>query len=148
MTNPNEIVLNRIFGQCGRVHFDVKTGAAHPCPETDLRKAKGNLNSVVGHTFALYVENGVLYVQCDNRRWDMATPDLHISYGHDFQNGTTIFAIDGTKVSYPAWWVGDPRFDPNIPERDEDEDYLGYILSVRQQPQLQQSLITSWGHNE
>lgn len=147
MTNTSEIVLNHIFGQRGRVLFDVKTGAVNPCPEAKLQRAKGNLHSVAGHTFALYVEEGTLYIQCGNRRWNIAAPDLSISYGHDFQKKTTTFAIEGTEIRYPAWWVDDPHFDPNIPERDEDEDYLGYIFSVRQQPKLQQTLITSWSHD-
>jgi hypothetical protein len=142
----NELVLARHSGPLGYVHFNVETGEAREFLGTTHVKESGNLYTLQGNTFALYAQEGVLYFQWNKRRWDIVSLCPIISYRHDFQRRTTTFSIEDMKIEYPAWWKDDPAFDPCIPERDEEEDYLGYICAVSQSKTLQQALAQGWGN--
>jgi hypothetical protein len=67
-----------------------------------------------------------------------------IQYAHDFQKKTTTFSVENVTIQYPAWWANDPTFDPNEPERDEDEDLFAYVASLAHNEPLQRSLINTW----
>jgi hypothetical protein len=138
-------VLNQIFGKQRQVNFNVDTGSFSVFNGKEIQKSNGNFYEFGEHTFALYVDFGILYFQWNDHRWDMTSSNLVIEYQHDFKMQTTMFAVNGLKIEYPAWWKNDPHFDPNLPELDEDEDYFGYIFSVKQNQRLQHNLTVAWG---
>ena len=138
----NQVVLSKIFGRRERVLFDVVTGEIKPTSQT--QKIDGNFHIEAGHVYALYAEGGLLYVQRDTLRWPIDSPEVQMVYGHDLGKQTTSFTLCGHRIDYPAWWQGDPTFEPMEPERDEEEDYLAYLVSVWRQPELQRSLRAAW----
>ncbi|MES2742073.1 MAG: hypothetical protein V4754_14130 [Pseudomonadota bacterium] len=143
MKNNKEIMLSRVDGP-GFVLFDRAFGDVLACGDTDCRKTRGNMHSVGGHTFALYADEGQLYFQWGGRRWNMRDPDVKIRYRHDVDAKSSVFSVNDTSLAYPAWWRDDPAFNPNIPECDEDEDYLAYIFSVKNNLELQKTLRRTW----
>jgi hypothetical protein len=136
------ITLARAFGPPGKVSFNPITGMNSALPASEARPVTGNLCSVGRSTFALFLLDNVLYFQWDQRRWSMDV--VTIRYEHDFQQATTTFAVEGETVQYPAWWRDEPHYDPNVPERDADEDYLGYIALVSRDKDLREALKRSW----
>ncbi|OXJ17637.1 hypothetical protein CFB39_13475 [Burkholderia sp. AU6039] len=106
--------------------------------------ARGNYIAVEGQEVAVFAADRQLYLQWNKRRWNFADLGRNVKYEHDFQRGVTTFSIDGDTIHYPAWWVGDETFDPNLPELDEDEDHFAYIASLTKNKELQRSLIDVW----
>jgi hypothetical protein len=143
MAKKNEIFLFDADSPSLSVLFDTATGLAKP-ESAPHRKAQGNLKRMAGGICALYAEQGALYLQIDKKRWNLSDPSVAVSYGHDLASKTTVFAVGGTKLEYPAWWRDAPDFEPTLPERDADEDYLGYIYAVARQPELKAALLKSW----
>ncbi len=143
MKNDKEIMLSRVDGR-GFVLYDVESGRGRACGDADARKTQGNMHSVGGHTFALYADGGQLYFQWNRRRWNLRDPDLKIKYRHDFEAKSSVFSANDASLAYPAWWRDDPAFNPNIPEYDEDEDYLAYVFSVKNNLELQKALKRTW----
>jgi len=142
----SEIILNRIFGPPERILLDTDTGRVNPMENTDQRNPTGNCCVLDSGIAALYVEKGVLYFQLNANRWDMASSILDMEYWHVFDKKNTIFSVDGIQIEYPAWWRDDPCFEPNLPEYDEVEDYLGYIYAVKQDEQLRLNLTNGWSN--
>lgn len=138
----HEVVLSKIFDRSERALLDIVTGELKAADQA--AKPVGNCRVEAGHTYALYADGGVLYVQRDAQRWPIASPEVNMRYGHDLDKETTTFDLVGHSIAYPAWWKDDPTFEPAIPERDEEEDYLAYLVSVWQQPDLQETLLKAW----
>ncbi len=132
INRPNEIVV-----------LDIERGTVSPKQDatTDIC---GNYTDFEGQEFGVFALNGALYFQWNNRRWNFQGLGPKVKYEHNFQRKTTSFSIDGESIEYPAWWVGDPTFDPNLPERDEDEDFLAYISNLARNDGLQKILIQTW----
>lgn len=104
----------------------------------------GSYLNVGGHEFAIFAADQNLFFQWEKMRWNFKELKHSIRYAHDFQRKVTIFSVDGKRLEYPAWWVGDITFDPNIPERDEDEDILAYVANLAKNEELQTVLIKKW----
>jgi hypothetical protein len=139
-----QILLNRIYGGADAVLLDTASGRATPAGAARASGEAGNMSTVAGHVFALYAEGPTLWFQWDDRRWPLAANDTRLAYRHDLARAVTIFSVNDRAVEYPAWWRGDPHFDPLVPERDEDEDYLGYVMAVKRDPALQKTLLDAW----
>lgn len=107
--------------------------------------AQGNFEHVGEYTFCLYVERGRLYFQADQQRWDFQSPACKLMYRHDIDRQVTQFSVAGKTFEYPAWWRNDPRFEPCLPELDEENDYLGYIFALKDNERLQNRMIEVWG---
>lgn len=143
------IRLTRIFGPRENYFFETQSGRLERDETQDgAVHLQGNCFVRMGHTFALYANNDSLYFQIDEKYWNLTSPDVHVVYGHDFSKAVTVFSIDDFRLEYHAWWKDDPHFQKNLPERDADEDYLGYIYSVWQDRPLQASLIKAWNANQ
>ena len=141
----NHVVLSNMFGASGVCLLTTNTGEISPCKEIG-RRSQGNFHTIGDSIFALYVENGSLFFQWDKRRWELSGLSIQMSYGHNIQNKSSVFIIEEQSIEYPAWWASDPTFDPNIPERDEEEDYLAYVFAVWNQPELQHALTVAWSN--
>ncbi|KAF0813411.1 hypothetical protein IGB42_02340 [Andreprevotia sp. IGB-42] len=140
------IVLRTVIHPQKTVVLDTEQGkfAIHAVED---QVAKGNYAVVNGDEFSVFSMDKQLYFQWNTKRWNFRGLGDKVEYRHDFQNGITIFSIEDTMIEYPAWWVGDPIFDPNLPERDEEEDFLGYVAYLAGDGNLQQRLIQSWDCN-
>ena len=125
------------------VALDTERGTFSPAPG-GAREVHGNCMSFAGQEFGVFASDGDLYFQWNSRRWSLRGLGARVKYEHDFQRKTTIFSIDGERIEYVAWWVGDVTFDPGLPERDEDEDFLAYVARLARDDGLQQSLIKAW----
>jgi hypothetical protein len=137
------IVLTRVHGPAPPVLFDCATGrleAAAPPPG----RARGKLHQVDGHAFALYALDAHLYFQWGAQRWEPGDMACRPRYQHELARQRTAFALDGKALSYAAWWAGDPLFNKFIPERDQEEDYLGYVFALWTDRDLQRALIAAW----
>lgn len=143
--SAKKLFLSRVHGPRQVVLFDVATGQTAPADPTDA-VIQGNFSIVEGHTCAVYVDDHVLFFQMGAERWPLAEPATKVRYRHDFNAHTTVFTIDGKSIEYPAWWIGDPLFEPPVPERDEEEDYLAYVCEVHRNRSLQASLVEAWSH--
>jgi hypothetical protein len=81
----------------------------------------------------------VLWLQWNERRWPLT--EVSMKYRHDLVAETTTFQADDRTITYPAWWRGDPTYEPLIPEQDELEDWLAYAMAVKTDPGLQAALL-------
>jgi hypothetical protein len=95
--------------------------------------------TIEGQAFALHADQGALWLQWNERRWPLA--GVRLTYGHDLAAETTTFTADGQAITYPAWWRGDPTFEPLIPEEDEMQDWLAYVMAVKGDEALQATLL-------
>ncbi len=134
--------VKRVQGVPEPGRLDIDTGRFTPVDPASAPRTHGTLAVVQGQTFALYVDAGTLWLQWNERRWPMA--DLALTYGHDLEAQTTTFAAADRSITYPAWWRGDPAFDPLIPEEDELHDWLAYAAVVHSDPDMQASMLKSW----
>ncbi len=139
---PRQILVKRVQGPPETGQLDVDSGRftlidASPAPRTH-----GTLATVQGQTFALYVDQAVLWLQWNERRWSLDS--VALTYGHDLDAGTTTFTADDRSITYPAWWRGDPSYEPLIPEEDEVQDWLAYAVSVKSDPKLQAGMLAAW----
>jgi hypothetical protein len=141
---PRQLLLKRARGPRGTLLFDVATGRTAPAGDVAGARAQGTQATVAEQSFALYAEQGELWFQWNERRWPLAAPDLQLSYAHDLAAAATTFTAGDRSITYPAWWRGDPAFDPLVPEQDEQEDYLAYVVAVWSDPLLQASLLDAW----
>lgn len=132
VTHPQELVV-----------LDTEQGRFTIQP-VGYQAPQGNYATINGEEFGIFSADKQLYFQWNHKRWNFQDLNNKIEYQHDFQQGVTRFSIQDTAIEYQAWWVGDPIFDPNLPERDEEEDFLGYITYLARDENLQQILIHSW----
>jgi len=139
-----QILLKRARGPRETVLFDVATGRSAPAAVPPDARMHGTQATVAEQSFALYADNGELWFQWNERRWALASPDLHLSYAHDVAAALTTFTAGDRSITYPAWWRGDPAFDLLVPEQDEQEDYLAYVVAVWSDPPLQARLRDAW----
>ncbi|WP_175853291.1 hypothetical protein [Burkholderia anthina] len=140
MKNVQLGVINR---PSSFVELNVETGVFSALVG-DGYVARGNYIAVEDQDVAVFAADRQLYLQWNKRRWNFADLGHNVKYEHDFHRGVTTFSIDGDAIQYPAWWVGDETFDPNLPELDEDEDHFAYIASLAKNKELQRSLIDVW----
>lgn len=105
---------------------------------------QGNYVSVDGQELSVFAADKNLFFQWNDRRWNFKDLASTVRYYHDFPTKTTTFSIDNVTIQYPAWWANDPTFDPNEPERDEDEDFFAYVAGLAHNDSLQRNLINSW----
>jgi hypothetical protein len=132
IAKPNDIV---VFDMAQRV-FIAQPGA--------MQFVQGNYFAVGDQELSGYASDRNLYLQWNDRRWNFKDLASKIRYAHDFQKKMTTFSVENVSIQYPAWWANDPTFDPNEPERDEDEDLFAYVASLAHNEPLQQSLINTW----
>jgi hypothetical protein len=100
---------------------------------------------------ALYVDGGRVWLQIGPLRFALDDPKVRVDYAHDRAAGRTRFEVRGPSGTwshtYPAWWaeqglaVDEVRFQP---ERDEDEDRLGFVHAVFRDPEAQRRLVGQW----
>jgi hypothetical protein len=109
-----------------------------------LGAIQGNYVSAEGHELSAFAADGNLFFQWNKKRWSFNDLPGKIAYRHDLQNKMTTFSVESESIQYPAWWRDDPGFSPFLPERDEDEDFFGYIFSLAHDQELQKILIKSW----
>ena len=138
------VIVEPLRGPAGLLALDTAAGTATPVDPAAPAVKQGNATRVSGHTFALYADGGMLWFQWDTRRWPFLADDLAVRYAHDLVARTTTFAVGDQSVTYPAWWRDDPLFDPLIPERDEEEDDLGYYAALRREPERLRRLLARW----
>ena len=136
------ILVNRVQGPPELGQLDVGSGRFAPVDPASAPRTHGVLAILEGQTFAIYVDAGALWLQWNERRWPMA--EVALSYGHDLDAETTTFTAADRSITYPAWWRGDPTFEPLIPERDEAEDWLAYAMAVKADAALQAGLLRGW----
>lgn len=105
---------------------------------------RGNYFAVRDQEMSVFLSDSILYFQWNDKRWSFTDLAPVVKYGHNFQEKLTEFAIGDVAIEYPAWWASDPTFDPNMPERDEDEDLFAYVASLAHNGALQRTLIKSW----
>lgn len=139
---PRYLFVKRVQGAPETVRLDLDTGRSVPADVAPEPRTHGTLAVIQGATFALYVDQATMWLQWNERRWPLATTPL--SYGHDLDAETTTFTVDDRAITYPAWWRGDPTYEPLIPEEDEVQDWLAYVLAVKSDEKLQASLLESW----
>lgn len=120
--------------------LDIDSGCLAPSGMPDDSACQGTAIVVEGQTFALYAVDGVLWLQWDAARWPIADDGLELRYGHDLDAAVTTFSVNGRAITYPAWWRGDPAFEPLWPEEDEHHDWLAYVMAVKSSPSLQAAL--------
>lgn len=139
-----QVLVHRVQGQGDdALLLDVDTGHATPADRSPDARGDGTFATIAGERFALYAHEGALWLQWRERRWPLATTDLR--YGHDLDAETTTFSVDGHAFTYPAWWRGDPTFEPLVPERDEHEDWLGYVMVVKSEAGMQARMLRERG---
>ena len=139
-----QILLKRARGPRETLLFDVATGRSAPAGVPPDARAHGTQANVADQSFALYADEGALWLQWNERRWPLASQDLRLGYAHDLAAAVTTFTAGDRSIAYPAWWRGDPAFDPLIPEQDEQEDYLAYVVAVWGDEALQARLLEAW----
>lgn len=139
----NTVLLKKVNSPSELFALDTGSGTFSPAPG-EARQVHGNFMPIAGQEFGVFASDGDLYFQWNSRRWSLRGLGARVKYQHDFQRKTTIFSIDGERIEYVAWWVGDVSFDPSLPERDEDEDFLAYVAHLARDAGLQQSLIKAW----
>ncbi len=139
---PRQILLQRAQGPREALLLDIDSGRSTPAGVSPDTPAHGTLATVEGQTFALYVDQATLWLQWNERRWPLA--DAVLTYGHDLDAETTTFTAGDRTITYPAWWRGDPTYEPLIPEEDEVQDWLAYAVAVKSDPKLQAGMLNSW----
>lgn len=137
-----QILVQRLQGPAEALLLDVDTGRTAPAGVSPDAPAHGTLATIEGQNFALYADQQVLWLQWNERRWPLAA--VPMTYGHDLAAETTTFTADGRSITYPAWWRGDPTYEPLIPEQDEIEDWLAYAMAVKSDAALQATLLQGW----
>lgn len=129
---PNDIVvLDTMSGRFGRQSSE----AVH---------IQGNYCVMADQEVSVFTADGNLYFQWNDRRWNLKGLASAVRYVHDFQGRMTSFSVGDVTIRYRAWWADDPTFEPNEPERDEDEDFFAYVASLAHNESLQRILIDSW----
>jgi len=136
-----QILLKNGRGPRAALLLDVDTGRVAPSGLPPETPAHGTVAVIEGQTFALYPEAGTLWLQWNDTRWPLASDDVRLNYVHDLDAATTTFSVNDRSFTYPAWWRGDPTFDPLVPEEDEHHDYLAFVVSAKQDRSLQASLL-------
>lgn len=139
---PGQILLKRAQGARDTLLLDTASGRSAPAATPPGARTHGTLASIEGQTFALYADQDALWLQWNERRWPLA--GVTLKYGHDLDAATTTFTADDRSLTYPAWWRGDPAYEPLIPEEDEVQDWLAYVAAVKADPALQARLLESW----
>jgi len=139
---PRDIFLTRVQGAPQAVRLDIDTGRCVPADASAAPRTRGTLAVIQGQTFALYAEQAVMWLQWNERRWPLA--EVSLTYGHDLDAQTTTFTADDRSITYPAWWRGDPTYEPLVPEEDEVQDWLAYAVAVQSDEKLQERLLDSW----
>lgn len=137
-----QILLQRVHGPAEALLLDIATGRTTPAGVSPDAPAHGTLTTIEGQTFALYADQQALWLQWNERRWPLA--EASMKYGHDLAAETTTFQVADRSIIYPAWWRGDPTYEPLIPEQDELEDWLAYAMAVKTHPKLQADLLQGW----
>lgn len=126
------------------VVLDTENGQFSPQLPGEAADSQGNYMSIAGQDFSVFAADNHLYFQWNRKRWNLQDLGPKVKYAHDIPGKTTTFSVDDEHIRYPAWWVGDATFDPSLPERDEDEDFLAYVANLAQNQALQKMLIQSW----
>jgi hypothetical protein len=137
------IFVKRVQGQPEPGTLDIDSGRFTPIDPSAAPRTHGTLALIEGQTFAIYVDQGTLWLQWNERRWPMA--DVALTYGHDLDAQTTTFSAADRSITYPAWWRGDPTYEPLVPEEDEVHDWLAYAAAVKSDAKLQAGMLKSWG---
>lgn len=126
--NETQIIV-RTLPNRPRLVLDKPTGSLTPVTGSESLPVRGFAFPVEGKTFVQYAEDGRLYLQLGEPRWEVG-PSSDVSYGHNFDSKTTTFTINGFSLEYEAWWAHDPTFNKFAPERDQDEDPLAYVYHL------------------
>lgn len=127
MNEPHIIV--RTLPNKPRLVLDKASGTLTPVDGSESLSVRGFAFPVEGRTFVQYAEDGHMYLQVAHQRWEVGHAN-DVRYFHDFDKKTTTFTIGDFSVEYEAWWAHDPTFDKFAPERDQDEDPLGYVYHL------------------
>lgn len=99
---------------------------------------------------------GKLLLQIGQERVVLGDPGVKLEYCHDWEAGMTMFSAvvaDGraVRITYRSWWAelgldaDDVRF---VPERDEEEDYMAFIVAVSSDAGAVQRLVDRWATQE
>ena len=130
------------------MELEKKTGSLIEYLDQGSSMLNGNCHIVEGNNVSLYKEDDELFLQINEQRWCISSPDLVIKYHHVLSTEKTIFEVKDNKsvvlLEYAAWWSGIPNFKLVEPEMDEDEDYLAYIFYLWKSPYLQDTLFKSF----
>lgn len=126
--NETKIIV-RTLPNRPRLVLDKSTGTLTPVTGREAMPVRGFAFPMEGRTFVQYAEDGRLFLQLGEQRWEIGS-STNVSYGHNFDDKTTTFTIDGFSVEYEAWWAHDPTFNKFAPERDQDEDPLAYLYHL------------------
>lgn len=121
--------------------LEIDSGCLVASGMADDTPCQGTAIVVEGQTFALYAADGTLWLQWNEARWPIADAGLSLHYVHDLEAAVTTFSVNGRAITYPAWWRGDPAFEPLWPEEDERHDWLAYVTAVKKSPSLQAALL-------
>lgn len=126
--NESQIIV-RTLPNRPRLVLDKPTGSLTQVTGSESLPIRGFAFPVEGKMFVQYAEDGRMYLQLGAQRWEVRSSS-NMSYGHNFDNKTTMFTIDGFSVEYEAWWAHDPTFNKFAPERDQDEDPLANVYHL------------------
>ena len=122
------IIVRTLPGRPRQV-LDKQTGVLAPVTGSVSLPLRGFAFPVEGKTFVQYAEDGHMYLQLMARRWEVGASS-DVQYGHNLENRTTTFTINGFSIEYEAWWAHDPTFNRFAPERDQDEDALAHVYHL------------------
>jgi hypothetical protein len=137
------ICLKKIVSPNETVLLDTESGTFNVRPGSS-EQVQGNYIALYGHEVSIFATDKNLFLQWGTERWNFKDVRPILKYEHDFNNKTTFFSVGDKAIRYLAWWADDPTFDPNLPERDEDEDFFGYVARLADDEQFRQVLIQSW----
>ena len=137
------VKLRKIPSSDETVVLDTERGTFATQPGSS-ESIEGNYTIENGQELSVFAADHNLFFQWNNKRWNFKDLRAKLRYQHDLQRKITIFSIGDVTIQYPAWWVGDPTFQPFIPERDQDEDFFGYIASLARDDEWQRTLIETW----
>ncbi|WP_083690103.1 hypothetical protein [Colwellia sp. UCD-KL20] len=105
---------------------------------------------------AVFPEQGTLVCQINSKKWSLNDENVDIEYFHDYSAKTTTFSIKdpekSLKITYKSWWADRNDFEVNpiaasCEDENSEEDILGYIYMLINNPQSIVNLCDLWSKN-
>ncbi|MDR6496287.1 hypothetical protein J2797_006214 [Paraburkholderia terricola] len=135
------IIVNHLPNR-PQVVLDKATGALTPV-HGEVLPIRGACSPAAGKQFCLYEEDGCLFLQLGEQRWEIESGTT-VNYYHDFDRKVSTFSIGEFQIEYEAWWAHDPGFNKFAPEEDEDFDFLAYVYQLWMNDSRREALIKRW----
>lgn len=119
------------------------------------RKTCGFLHLGNGGPAAIYANPKTILLSINNQIWDLFDADTDIVYFHSYKSKTTLFRVSKEvakfEFRYPSWWAERPDFTPSeqelVTEEDYNEDFFGYVASIKDNAKMAKNLHELWRKN-